>query len=271
MSASSLILIRTKSVCRQRAMPCNATLDGCLHGQTGVGCAPNKPPSPPWCRRRDSTWVKIARSASVARVLYFLMQQCAADPHWVVSTQLYCGQQWILCVSAKGKNSTNRYKNWNRSSSSPRVAQLTTLKTRLCPSPQQNVTLCPRPSTHAEKTFRTRLASHVSDPRSDNNFQMKQDNRRLHFARAVHPFPPIGDAAYRQHAERGPSPGHTQQAQIAKIAREVPEISSPTDRQTDTQTDILITILRNCSRGRSNDLWRRCLAHCLCHIRKSKL
>jgi len=36
---------------------------------------------------------------------------------------------------------------------------------------------------------------------------------------------------------------------LVKIARVVPEISS---RQTDTQTDILITILRNRSRGRSN-------------------
>lgn len=30
----NLILIRTKFVCGQRVVPC-ATLDGCLHGQTG--------------------------------------------------------------------------------------------------------------------------------------------------------------------------------------------------------------------------------------------
>jgi len=36
---------------------------------------------------------------------------------------------------------------------------------------------------------------------------------------------------------------------LVKIARVVPEISS---RQTDTQTDILITVLSNRSRGRSN-------------------
>jgi len=31
-------------------VPCNAILDGCLHGQTSVGCMPNKPPLPPSCR-----------------------------------------------------------------------------------------------------------------------------------------------------------------------------------------------------------------------------
>jgi len=48
--------------------------------------------------------------------------------------------------------------------------------------------------------------------------------------------------------------------QLVKIARLVPEISSRTERQTyktDTQTDILITILRNRSRGRSNEMLRR--------------
>jgi len=38
----------------------------------------------------------------------------------------------------------------------------------------------------------------------------------LHFTRAVHsrhPFPPIGDAAYRQRAGGGPSHGHRQHAQ----------------------------------------------------------
>jgi len=48
-------------------------------------------------------------------------------------------------------------------------------------------------------------------------FQMvKQGNHRLHFARTVHschPFPPIGDAAYHQHAGGGPSQGHRQHAQ----------------------------------------------------------
>jgi len=38
---------------------------------------------------------------------------------------------------------------------------------------------------------------------------------------------------------------------LVKIARVVPEISSQTDRQTDTDTDKLITILLNRSRGRS--------------------
>ena len=48
------------------------------------------------------------------------------------------------------------------------------------------------------------------------NAGTKQGNRKLHFARAVHsrhPLPPIGDAAYRQHAGGGPSHGHRQHAQ----------------------------------------------------------
>ena len=40
---------------------------------------------------------------------------------------------------------------------------------------------------------------------------------------------------------------------LVKIVHMVPEISVRTDRQTHTQTDILITILRNRSRGRSNN------------------
>jgi len=51
---------------------------------------------------------------------------------------------------------------------------------------------------------------------------------------------------------RRPSHSHRQHAQkLVKIAPVVPEISSPTDRQTDTHTDILITILRHGSRRRS--------------------
>ena len=75
----------------------------------------------------------------------------------------------------------------------------------------------------------------------------------------VTPFPPIGDAAYRQHAGGGPSHGHTQHAQ--KIARVIPEISSRTDRQTDTETGILITILRNRSRGRSDNIYTLLSGH----------
>jgi len=46
--------------------------------------------------------------------------------------------------------------------------------------------------------------------------QKKQGNCRLHFVLAVHsrhPFPPIGDAAYRQRAGGGPSHRHRQHAQ----------------------------------------------------------
>jgi len=64
---------------------------------------------------------------------------------------------------------------------------------------------------------------------------------RLHFARAAHsrhPFPPIGDAAYRQHAGGRPSHGHRQRAlkNLVKIAHVVPEISSWTDRHTHHNT-----------------------------------
>ena len=53
---------------------------------------------------------------------------------------------------------------------------------------------------------------------------------------------------------------------LVKIARVLPEISSRTDRLTNTQmhrltdpqTDILITILRNRSRGRSNNILLFC-------------
>jgi len=49
----------------------------------------------------------------------------------------------------------------------------------------------------------------------------------------VSPFPPIGDAAYRQHTD-GPSHRHMQHAQkLVKIIHVVPEISSRTDRHTD--------------------------------------
>jgi len=72
----NLILIRsTKAVSRQRAVPCNATLDGCLHGQIGVSCAANKLPPPPSCRRRDSTRATIARIANVARECWNVLRK----------------------------------------------------------------------------------------------------------------------------------------------------------------------------------------------------
>ena len=53
----------------------------------------------------------------------------------------------------------------------------------------------------------------------------------------ITPFPPTGDAAYRQHAGRGPSDGHRQYAyKFGKDrACDVAEILA--DRQTDRQTD----------------------------------
>jgi len=55
---------------------------------------------------------------------------------------------------------------------------------------------------------------------------------------------------------------------LVKIASVVPEISSLTDRPTDPQTDILITILRNRSRGRSNC---RCYAASQYYVRRCGL
>jgi len=84
--------------------------------------------------------------------------------------------------------------------------------------------------------------------------QRKQGNRRLHFAIAVHsrhPFPPMGDAAHRQHAGGGPSHGHRQHTKVGKD-RACGSGDILADRQTYTQTDILITALRNRSRGRSS-------------------
>jgi len=75
----------------------------------------------------------------------------------------------------------------------------------------------------------------------------KQRNRRLHFARTVHsrhPFPPIGDAAYRQDAGEGPSHGHGQHAH--KLGKD--RACASGDILADRQTDMLITILRNRSR-----------------------
>ena len=69
--------------------------------------------------------------------------------------------------------------------------------------------------------------------------QVTQVNRRSHFARAVHsrhPFPPIGDAAYCQHAEGGPSHGHRQHAQKFGKDRECGSVDILADRQTDRQT-----------------------------------
>ena len=69
----------------------------------------------------------------------------------------------------------------------------------------------------------------------------------------VTPFPPIGDAAYRQHAGGGPSHGHRQHAQIIDKDRACGSDDILADRQTDRHTDTLITILRNRSRGQSNN------------------
>ena len=72
----------------------------------------------------------------------------------------------------------------------------------------------------------------------------------------VTPFPPIGDAAYRQHAERGSSHGHKKHAQkLLKITCVVPEISTRTDRHTDRHLYMLNAVrcpLRNVRNVRSS-------------------
>ena len=67
-----------------------------------------------------------------------------------------------------------------------------------------------------------------------------QGNRTLQFALAVHsrhPFPPIGDAAYREHARGGPSHGHKQHAQKIGKDRACGSADILADRQTHRQTD----------------------------------
>jgi len=59
----NLIIIRTKSVCGQRAVPCSATLDG---RPDRCGCAPNKPPAAVVTPSPREPQL-FARSASVAR------------------------------------------------------------------------------------------------------------------------------------------------------------------------------------------------------------
>ena len=72
------------------------------------------------------------------------------------------------------------------------------------------------------------------------------------------PFPAIRVAAYRKCIAGGPSHGNRQHAEkFGKDRACGPEISWGTDRQTDPQTDILITILRNRSRGQSNKRFLR--------------
>jgi len=69
--------------------------------------------------------------------------------------------------------------------------------------------------------------------------QLKQGNRRLHFARAVHsrhPFSPFGDAVYRQHAGGGPSHRYRQQSVKFGKDRTCGSGDILADRQTHRQT-----------------------------------
>jgi len=87
--------------------------------------------------------------------------------------------------------------------------------------------------------------------------QVQQSNRINYTSPAlctpIIPFPPIGDAAYRQRTGEGPSHGYRQHAQKNLILRPRMWFWRFPRGQTDTQTDILITILRNRSSGRSNE------------------
>jgi len=91
------------------------------------------------------------------------------------------------------------------------------------------------------------------------NKQHKQGNRSSHFAQTpkIAPFPRdfVTPQEDRATATRNMS------RNLAKIARVAPEICSRTDRQTnphtDTQTYVLITILHQRCRGRSNQQHKR--------------
>jgi len=65
---------------------------------------------------------------------------------------------------------------------------------------------------------------------------------------------PLGTSSPSQRTTE-PRPYSNMRKNLVKIARAVPEISSQTDTQTDrhTHTDVLITILRNRSRGQSKN------------------
>ena len=65
------------------------------------------------------------------------------------------------------------------------------------------------------------------------------------------PFPAIRDAVYHKRGGGGPSHRHRQHAQKLGKYRTCGSGDILADRH--TQTDMLITILRNCSRGRSNN------------------
>jgi len=79
-----------------------------------------------------------------------------------------------------------------------------------------------------------------------------------------HPFPPIGDVAYRQRAGGGSSHRHRQQAKNWGKDRACGSGDILAHRQTDTQTDILITLLGNhawtvdgrCAAYWAMQLWR---------------
>ena len=71
----------------------------------------------------------------------------------------------------------------------------------------------------------------------------------MHFQRGIKPFPAIGDAAYRKHVGGGLS--HGQRQHVQKFGKD--RVCGSRDILGDRQTDILVTILHNRSRGRSND------------------
>jgi len=61
----------------------------------------------------------------------------------------------------------------------------------------------------------------------------------MHCQWEENPFPPTGDAAYRQRSGQGPSHGHVQHAEkkFVKIAHVIPEISCRTHREAHRHAD----------------------------------
>jgi len=93
----NLILIRTKSVCRQHTVPCNATLDGCLHRPVLAACQTSH------CRRRDSTWATVTQSASLTCLYCLLWQMMFCAGKWRPPTEaIFWHLLYFMCCLDNG-------------------------------------------------------------------------------------------------------------------------------------------------------------------------
>jgi len=88
-----------------------------------------------------------------------------------------------------------------------------------------------RTFNHRQETKRSRLMAPASD--NDNNNKVIIDYTSPALCTPVTPFPPLGDAAYRQRAGGGPSHKHTQHVQKLGKDRACGSGDILADRQTD--------------------------------------